>query len=815
MKVAKICFDSFKSLFQSQLEFKEPCVGLVGTNESGKSNVLYAIRTLGGERKLTAADAHRRAKRQNPCLRFIFDLDDSEQATLRSALQTWLKQNTQGDVVTVPEDLRICYRIEFGLPTGPESRSFSIPNIALAPNGRVLKPEMAGDSAIPLTYKGEKLSLAHALIVPEDAIRANMRQATSERAIIEGDLGRDAATAEQKEMKAKSRKAANGKDATTGEEAARADIAELVAITSDRLKELSKKKELITKEREQIDTELRAPPSPADPTVAATLESKKARHRELADELAQIESETKIRTEQLAALKEPLDSKYSPTREYLDFHLQSLLEKMFNEKLPHVVFWRYDPKYMLPKEIPLSDILSADSLEKIPRPLLNVFRLGLQFDSLEDLKRLIAAIQSEGVERNGAQHLLQQGVNDYLKGVWKDYDQDVEVSLEQERIRFTIFDPDVTDRSYFYLEERSEGAQTFISFLLTIGTEATHNVINNTILLLDEPETHLHPKGVRFMLQELIDISKHDNLVVFATHSVFMIDREKYDRHFKLEKIAERTVLSPSSQDRIGFFMQEEVLYGALDLDPNIDFESAKRYNFVFEGIGDALLFRHFYEGNAKIQPFPSNQSTFNHGGGCNRIRDYFRKKPIQLGSIWVFVLDNDAPAQSLKTFLEGRYRRFVGKDIHIYNYSTPDPSIEVLEDLLPLDFILPILTEVAGALRIAIPEDLAKAKGKNPRRSFDELFGLLARKGSPQEETLKEFFKEALNKAIGSSLAENKDVSTTFPEYWKWFQETLGSLKTAKEMLRAESKTSAQSTAPEAPKPEREADAPEGESST
>jgi hypothetical protein len=812
MKLAKICFDSFKSLFQAELEIKEPCVGLVGTNESGKSNVLYAIRTLSGERKLTAADAHRRAKKLNPCLRFIFELDESERDALKSGIHAWLAENTKGDVVSLPEDLSICHRIEFSLPTGPEARSFSIPGLGLAPNGRVLNPQMAQDSAIVLNYKGEQVSLPHALVVPEEVIKSNMLT------VSDGAIKDDIVRAESKEPKVRLKKVEDSKGSATGDEAG-AGIADSIARTLDRLNELSAQKELITLEREKIDSELRAASPPSDPAATAVLESNKARYKDLADQLVQVESETKIRTDQLLALREPLDSKYSSNREYLDFHLQNVLSKMFNEKLPHVVFWKYDAKYLLPKEILLSDILNADSLEKIPRPLLNVFRLGLQLDSLDDLKRLIAAIQSEGVERNATQHMLQKGVNDYLKGVWKDYDQDVEVSLEQERIRFTIYDPKVADRSYFYLEERSEGAQTFISFLLTIGTEATHNVINNTILLLDEPETHLHPKGVRFMLQELIEISKHDNLVVFATHSVFMIDRDKYDRHFKLEKTAERTVLTPSSQDRIGFFMQEEVLYGALDLDPNVDFESAKRYNFVFEGIADALLFRAFYESNVK-SPYPAKQSTFNHGGGCSRIRDYFRKKPIQLGSIWVFVLDNDQPAESLKAFLEGRYKRFIGKDIHTFGYSSDRRKIEVLEDLLPIEFMLPILIAVAGELKLGIPDALTKASGQEPRPSFEEMLGLLVREGSPQKEALKESFKEGINRAIQAALAEKKGaLEKTFPEYSKWFQSTIGSLVAAKERLRAESKERAElgsteekssqtetvSSSGDAPEPEQE----------
>jgi predicted ATP-dependent endonuclease of OLD family len=41
----------------------------------------------------------------------------------------------------------------------------------------------------------------------------------------------------------------------------------------------------------------------------------------------------------------------------------------------------------------------------------------------------------------------------------------------------------------------------------------------NKVILLDEPETHLHPSGQKYLRNELLKISEN-NLVIYATHSI-------------------------------------------------------------------------------------------------------------------------------------------------------------------------------------------------------------------------------------------------------------------------------------------------------
>ena len=84
MQLRKVYFDAYKSLLNTELEITDSCIGLVGINESGKSNVLNAIAVLSQKKPLTGTDTPRMAKR-DPSLRFEFQPDDVEQKVIETS----------------------------------------------------------------------------------------------------------------------------------------------------------------------------------------------------------------------------------------------------------------------------------------------------------------------------------------------------------------------------------------------------------------------------------------------------------------------------------------------------------------------------------------------------------------------------------------------------------------------------------------------------------------------------------------------------------------------------------------------------------
>jgi hypothetical protein len=83
-------------------------------------------------------------------------------------------------------------------------------------------------------------------------------------------------------------------------------------------------------------------------------------------------------------------------------------------------------------------------------------------------------------------------------------------------------------------------------------------------------------------MKELIEVLKK-NYVVYSTHSIFMIDSNKIDRHYIVKKADENTVLHEANKSN---FQDEEVLFKALGFS---SFELLKSCNLLFEGWKAAL----------------------------------------------------------------------------------------------------------------------------------------------------------------------------------------------------------------------------------
>jgi hypothetical protein len=292
------------------------------------------------------------------------------------------------------------------------------------------------------------------------------------------------------------------------------------------------------------------------------------------------------------------------------------------------------------------------------------------------------------------------------------------------------------------------------------------------------------------MLQELIKAAMNGNKVVFATHSIFMIDRECYNRHAIVSKKAQQTTIQPSCKDRIGFFMQEEVLYSTLDIDLNKDFDSTNRYNFVFEGDGDATIFHHFYSFLEKQkQPFNLEFTSFYQGGKCTSIKKYFANRPIQLGSVWVFILDKDKASDDLREFLEGKYKEFLNKDVFVFQYARENltkKEIE-LEDLLPESILQEVIAEASASI---LPEENPSlANMVDNGVSFAEYFKQITAKiDADKRLRFKEITKTLLNAKIAEKVGNIKNMPVfdeTFSAYTIWARatvETIGSYQGFKE---------------------------------
>lgn len=251
--------------------------------------------------------------------------------------------------------------------------------------------------------------------------------------------------------------------------------------------------------------------------------------------------------------------------------------ELVHQQLPKCIYWSYDEKYLLPSQINLDTFLSNPDTCV---PLKNMFEMA----EIDDIPTAFDAARKRSAQ--GEWNLLgrvSREATKHMHSIWPEY-RDIEILLEPygpDTISASI--KDTTNR--FDFAHRSDGFKRFISFLLIISAQVKSRNLQNTLILIDEPEIGLHPKGAKYLLDEIIKISQ-DNYVVFSTHSIFMIDRNNIDRHIIVQKKGEITTLKNADNSN---FQDEEVLYNALGYSA---FEMLNEQNLLFEGWKDKHLFQ-------------------------------------------------------------------------------------------------------------------------------------------------------------------------------------------------------------------------------
>lgn len=211
---------------------------------------------------------------------------------------------------------------------------------------------------------------------------------------------------------------------------------------------------------------------------------------------------------------------------------KKLLEHI-KSKIQKTVFWTAEKRYLISAPISLSDFASNPEIVSIP--LKNSFLLA----GISDIPAAINKLTGDSTEVEYLEEILGEAVTKHISNRWPGHPIKITFSIVDGKINFHVRDTKVKVKSKAKTaDQRSDGFRQFISFLLTVSAENINKELSDTILLLDEPETHLHPKAQENLLDELIKIASLEsrNIVLFATHSIFMIDKSNLSRNFKISK---------------------------------------------------------------------------------------------------------------------------------------------------------------------------------------------------------------------------------------------------------------------------------------
>lgn len=237
------------------------------------------------------------------------------------------------------------------------------------------------------------------------------------------------------------------------------------------------------------------------------------------------------------------------------------LVELFRDKLPtyfwscsHITtFWKSSPEYLISDEIDLAEFAKEPS--KVSIPLKNCFELA----KLKDIKTEISQLGNPVAIQN-LEEILGDKITKHIKNIWPQHPIKIKFKINNNKLSFLVEDLGVKFKNKM-TRQRSDGFRQLISFLLTLSAQNRSENLSNSILILDEPETHLHPTAQINLRNELIKLSKSEsnNIVFYATHSNYMIDKDNMERSFIIRKKEnekteiENVVLNKTSYSEVNY----------------------------------------------------------------------------------------------------------------------------------------------------------------------------------------------------------------------------------------------------------------------
>lgn len=320
-----------------------------------------------------------------------------------------------------------------------------------------------------------------------------------------------------------------------------------------------------------------------------------------------------------------------PTPEYIYQCIASECLKVVKKNLPDTIFWSYSEKNLLPPSVGIEEFCANPD---ICIPLKNMFILA----GKPNIKEAIESARNRPTTSPFINLLskVAEQTTQHFKEVWKEY-RDIQFDLlpDGDKIIATVL-----EKNRYDFSQRSDGFKRFVSFLLLISVNVKTDHLKNTLILIDEPDMSLHPSGSRYLRDELIKISAKNNLL-FSTHSIFMIDPNRIDRHIIVKKKDEITTIETAEDSNI---VDEEVLFNSLGYSV---FSILKQKNLIFEGWTDKQLF------DVALSRVPNQYSSVKtlkdigicYAKGVKQIKSI--TPMIELAKRECFILsDADAPAR-------------------------------------------------------------------------------------------------------------------------------------------------------------------------
>ncbi len=341
------------------------------------------------------------------------------------------------------------------------------------------------------------------------------------------------------------------------------------------------------------------------------------------------------------------------------------------ENMPNVLFWEYKDEFLLPSSIITTDFINNPEINV---PLKYIFNL----DGIDDIK----AEYNERKEMGEAsfQNLLDQvsnTVNDYLKKVWKSMPKTCRLELHENGDKINIRIKD-SNNSYL-LDKRSDGFKRLITYMIMLSVKNTNDLLNNTLILIDEPETKIDIPGQEYLKMEMINNIGKNNYIFYSTHSTSMIDNSNIGRHYIVSKSEECTNIEDANEDNYDSAL---TLYKALGMQI---YAIINEKNLVFEGWTDTQIFKVGLNKLSKTKKDKFKNVGITHVPGATKFKDFASFWGL-LSRKYYIISDADDTSSGLKESFE---KEHYNADWYKYNELGDLNNIQTCEDFIEPDYII------------------------------------------------------------------------------------------------------------------------------
>ncbi|WP_298706703.1 AAA family ATPase [uncultured Campylobacter sp.] len=358
----------------------------------------------------------------------------------------------------------------------------------------------------------------------------------------------------------------------------------------------------------------------------------------------------------------------SPLLEPLTYdHMKTIVFEIIKNIIPmeniykRVMFWEYSDSHLLPSNVNIENFKNNPD---ICMPLKNIFYLSNIKDIQQDIEN--AAKKDKGLH-SFLDNISNKATKEFRE-IWPDL----------KNIKFVIrkdgeeFDIRIQEKEFYSNEDRSDGFKRFIAILLILSIEYRTQKEYSRLILFDEPDAFLYPTSARFLKEELLKISEKA-VVIYSTHSPFMIDNECIERHLVIERKDDISEIVPQGKSP---FQEDELLKRAIG---SHIFESIQLKNIIFEGYMDYKIFKMF----CNINDFKNCGIVYM--GGIKDV-DMITTMMMLTGKKFLIISDSDETSKNKKKDFEERFPEFKTNWIE---YDIAGTEFKTIEDFYSDKYVL------------------------------------------------------------------------------------------------------------------------------